>query len=137
MKKLLALILAILMLTALASCGVDSDNKNDVTTEADVLNGQENNDPVINNDLTFNITVISGTTGMGFAKLMNDDKLGNAGFDYNFEVVSGADVVAPAIINGSADIAAVPTNLAATLYKKTNGDIRILAANTLGVLYLI
>ena len=42
-----------------------------------------------------------------------------------------------AITGGSADIAAVPTNLAATLYKKTSGKVQVLAVNTLGVLYML
>ena len=35
------------------------------------------------------------------------------------------------------DIAAVPTNLAAVLYKKTEGKVKIAALNTLGVLYVL
>ena len=46
-------------------------------------------------------------------------------------------MVSPLIINGDADIAAVPTNLAAVLYNKTQGGVRVLAVNTLGVLYLL
>ena len=103
-------------------------------TAADTEKDEENS---IDNTLPFNITVISGTTGMGFAKMMDDVKNGAASFPYNFEIVSGADVVAPAIIGKTADIAAVPTNLAAVLYNKTGGEIVVLAANTLGVLYLI
>ena len=48
-----------------------------------------------------------------------------------------ATLVAPLVIGGSVDIAAVPTNLAATLYNKTEGGIEVLAVNTLGVLYLV
>ena len=157
MKKLLAIILSIAMLLCFAACGNTAaggnDTESDTTlstdtetstdtaadtgtdTAADTAAGTE--EVKVDNELPFNITVISGTTGMGFAKLMNDTENGNASFAYNFEIVSGADVVAPAIINGSTDIAAVPTNLAAVLYAKTNGEVQILAANTLGVLYVI
>lgn len=147
MKKLLAIILSILMLISLASCAGGNEGAETETnavsdtasttdtsaeTEAETDAAEE-----IDRDLAFNITVISGTTGMGFAKMMNDAKNGTAGFDYSFEIVSGADVVAPAIINGTTDIAAVPTNLAAVLFAKTKGEVQILAANTLGVLYVI
>ena len=47
------------------------------------------------------------------------------------------DEVVAAISNGDADIAAVATNLAATLYNKTNGGVTVLAVNTLGVLALL
>ena len=120
MKKLLALTLSLIMLLSLAACAP----KNDPGT------GEENK-------LTINITAIAGTTGMGFAKLMDDDKNGNAAFDYNFEIVGAADLASSAIIGGKADIAAVPTNLAAVLHKKTEGQVQIIAANTLGVLYLL
>ncbi len=144
MKRLLSITLAILMLIFLVSCGNVSNDKDKEsvsdTTEnmvSDTEQSLETDKTEIDNTLPFNITVISGTTGMGFAKMINDSSENKANFPYNFEIVSGADLVAPAIINGTADIAAVPTNLAAVLYAKTNGEIQILAANTLGVLYLI
>ncbi len=145
MKKLLSIIIAVLMLTALASCTskpepgeadttATADTATDTSAASDTESTPEADDPKAPE---FNITVISGTTGMGFAKMMKDSENGSASFPYNFEVVGGADAVVPAITGGNADIAAVPTNLAATLYKKTGGEIQILAANTLGVLYLI
>ena len=48
-----------------------------------------------------------------------------------------ASTVSAALISGEADIAALPTNAAATVYNKTNGGVQILAINTLGCLYLI
>ena len=41
------------------------------------------------------------------------------------------------MISGSVDIAAVPTNLAAVLFNKTEGKVRVVAINTLGVLYIV
>ncbi len=143
MKKLISLILALIMLFAFTSCTNGNTQNEETNASSDTVaentpdTSADTEDVQIDNTLPFNITVISGTTGMGFAKLMNDAKEGNASFPYNFEIVSGADVVAPAIINGSTDIAAVPTNLAAVLYAKTKGEVQILAANTLGVLYVI
>jgi len=87
--------------------------------------------------LKVNVTVLSGTTGMGAAKLISDSKKGNAALDYTFTVVSDPTQIAAGIVGGSIDIAAVPTNLASTLYKKTNGGVQVLAINTLGVLYII
>ena len=87
--------------------------------------------------LKVNVTVLSGTTGMGMAKLMSEKKAGNAALDYNFTVVSDPTQIAAGIVGESIDIAAVPTNLASTLYKKTSGNVNVLALNTLGVLYVI
>lgn len=81
---------------------------------------------------TVNIAVLAGPTGMGAAALMKEEKTG-----YKFTVATAPDQVAPALISGEYDIAAVPTNLAATLYRKTSGGIAVLAVNTGGVLYVL
>ena len=41
------------------------------------------------------------------------------------------------IVQGQVDIAAVPANLAAVLYQKTEKNVSVMAVNTLGVLYLV
>lgn len=78
------------------------------------------------------IVTLKGPTGIGMVKMMND----NDG-TYNFTLVGAPDEATAAIVSGSVDIAAVPTNLAATLYQKTNGNVQLLALNTLGVLSIM
>ena len=80
---------------------------------------------------------MTGPTGMGLARLLEDDANGTSANDYDFTLAGSADVLNPMIINGELDIAAVPANLASVLYNKTNGGIRVLAVNTLGVLYVV
>ena len=80
-----------------------------------------------------NVMVLNGTTGFGMAKLMADADPS----DWAFTVETDASAVTAALINGSCDIAALPTNAAATLYNKTQGGVQLLALNTLGVLYLV
>ena len=48
-----------------------------------------------------------------------------------------ANDIVPRLTNGELDIAAIPTNLAATLYNRTDGGIKLLALNTLGVLHIL
>lgn len=84
-----------------------------------------------------NVTVLNGTTGFGMAKLMKDNADGKANLSYKFDVQADASNVLKALINGSTDIAALPTNAAATVYNKTNGGVQVLALNTLGVLYVV
>lgn len=91
----------------------------------------------IDDELQINVTVLSGTTGFGAAKMINDSKEGKTALNYNFTVESDAANVQAGLINGSIDIAALPTNAAAALYNKTEGGIKIAAVNTLGVLYLM
>lgn len=84
-----------------------------------------------------NVYTLNGTTGFGMAKLMKDASAGNTALDYTFTVKTDAADVLAALINGDADIAALPTNAAANLYNKTGGKVAILAVNTLGCLYLM
>ena len=57
---------------------------------------------------------------------------------YNVTLASDpATEVVPRLVNGELDIAAVSTNLAASLYQKTDGGVKVIALNTLGVLYLL
>ena len=83
------------------------------------------------------ITTIAGPTGVGMAQLMAQNDAKKTANDYTFNVVDDPTKAVAAITGGSADIAAVPTNLAATLYKKTSGKVQVLAVNTLGVLYML
>ncbi len=131
--KILALICAILMLlTSVALVSCDTSSTNDEETSA-----SENDAPTLDRSLPINISVLNGTTGFGMAKLMDDNNNGKADLKYSFSVETDASNVTAALINGSVDIAALPTNAAANLYNKTNGKVQIAAINTLGVLYLV
>ena len=79
------------------------------------------------------VAALKGPTAMGMVKMMNDD----AGANWNFSIAAATDEIAPKLIQGELDIAAVPANLAATLYNKTQGKVQVLAINTLGMLYII
>lgn len=87
--------------------------------------------------LPIKVTVLNGTTGFGIARLMQNAKNGAASLNYTFDVQMDASNVMAALINGSTDIAALPTNAAATVYNRTDGAIQVLALNTLGVLYVV
>ena len=83
------------------------------------------------------VTTLNGTTGFGMAKLMYDNNAGTTENSYTFNVVSDASSIVTGLINGSIDIAALPTNAASNVYNKTNGNVQVLAINTLGVLYTL
>lgn len=57
--------------------------------------------------------------------------------NYSFTVETDPSNATAALVNGTADIAALPTNAAAALYNKTNGAVQVLALNTRGVLYVV
>ena len=77
------------------------------------------------------VAALKGPTAMGMVQLMRD------GTGYEFTLAASADEVTPKLIQGELDIAAVPANLAAVLYNNTSGGVRVLAVNTLGVLYIV
>ena len=83
-----------------------------------------------------NLAMLNGPTGMGAAKLIADDAEGTTLNDYNVEVLSQPTDVTAKLSSGEVDIAALPTNVAATYYNKTE-SIQMLALNTLGVLYIL
>lgn len=77
-----------------------------------------------------NVGALKGPTAMGMAQMLDDES-------YNFTIAASPDEIVPMIVQGKADIAAVPANLAAVLYQKTEKNVSVLAVNTLGVLYLV
>lgn len=129
-KTLVALSLSlILCLSFLTACGKDKADDTTTTTSPVVKTPDK--------ELAIDIAVLSGTTGLGIAKMINDVAQKQTDMNYKIEVYSSADMINPGLINGEIEIAALPTNVASVLYKKTNGNILVAAVNTKGVLYLL
>lgn len=112
--KLIAALLAMLMIASLVACAKKPDE-----------------------ELEINVYLLNGTTALGASKMIADEKADADSMNYKFEIFAAADAITGAIISGEADIAALPTNVAAKLYKKSEGKIQLLALNTLGVLHLL
>ena len=132
LNHLLALCLTLALVFSLAACGQKADEtpndaQNDQQTE------QEEFAPA-----SYSIAALKGPTAMGLVKLMKDSESGETtGNEYTFTLAGSADEVTPALLKGELDMACVPANLAAVLYNKTEGEIEVLAVNTLGVLYIV
>ncbi len=123
MKKLLALALSlILVVAAFAGCGAPKD---DVSSA-----------PQKTASATIRIAGMKGPTTMGLASLLDRNSRKETHNEYVFSLKGAADEITPLLNKGELDIAAVPANLAATLYNKTEGKITLLAVNTLGVIYI-
>ena len=85
-----------------------------------------------------NIGVIQGPSVMGMIGLMNEADSGHLGDDiYNFTLAGSPDEIVPNVVQGNFDIAAVPPNLASVLYNNTDGEVQVVAINTLGVLHIV
>ena len=125
MKKVLSLVLSMVMcLSVFTACGGETE----VDTPAPAA--------------IFRIAGMKGPTTMGMTKLMKDAEANNAdqayeGNIYNVEMFGTAQEINPLMIQGQLDVAAVPANVAATLYAKTKGEVQVVAVNSLGVLYMV
>ncbi len=132
MKKFLSVLLAVLSISLiLASCG----NSAEETTVNENATNEETTVPAEKE--VINIGLLKGPTGMGAAILLENDKNGTANAEYNLTLAGAPDVLQSSLINEELDMAALPTNVAAVLNKKTEGKVQILAVNTLGVIYLM
>lgn len=115
MKKLLSVFLVLIfVVSALASC---ADEPKDPTTVR--LGG------------------MTGPTSIGMAHLLSENAAGKTQNKYEFTLAGTGQDIRTKLTQGELDIAAIPANLAATLYKATNGEIQVLAINTLGVVSLL
>lgn len=144
MKKLLSVLLITVLLGAvMAGCGNTSNTpvpKTTVTpspsTEATPAPAPESEEPEYE-PVDMRIAGMTGSTSMGMAKLMESAEAGNAKNNYIFTIAGSADEITPKLIKGELDVAAVPANLASVLYNNTGKKVRLLAVNTLGVLYIV
>ena len=114
MKRVFALLLALAMVLAMTACG--------------------GKDP---EPMAIRVAGMKGPTSMGMVKLMEDDEKGESFHDYAFTIATSADEITPKLKQGEYDIAAVPANLASILYNNMEGQVKLLAINTLGVVYIV
>lgn len=124
-KKLLLVIFAVLTLLVLAACSPTPADNN--TDNPDEQNAQEE-------AVTPSVMALKGPTGVAMAKMIDDN---DANQKYQFSLVGSPDEIVSAISSGEADIAAMPTNLAAKLYAKNEGDLQMISVIADGSLYLL
>lgn len=124
MKKIVSLLLAVIMLFGLASCTAGAPDTSSVSST-----------PAVRANV--NIAVLKGPTGIGASKLLSDSDAGKTANKYTYTIAGDPTEVNPKLLNGTFDIAAVPTNVAALLYNNSNGKIKMVAINTLSVLYVL
>ena len=150
-RKLLALTLSLALTAGLAACSTQAPAEDTPVPES-TAPAAETQTPAAETAVpyqTVHLGLLSGPTGMGAAKMLADNDEAYAqveagtyegGTLLRYEVTLGSDPandIVPRLTNGELDIAAIPTNLAATLYNRTDGGIKLLALNTLGVLHIL
>jgi len=84
-----------------------------------------------------NIATLKGPTSMGMINMIDKQMLNNDMTKVNYEIIETPTLMMGKVLNNEVQIAAVPTNLAAILYNKTEGEYQFLAENTLSVLHIV
>lgn len=125
-RAIVSLLLALTLALSLTACGGQANSEPKQPDTQEELTAAE-----------INLYVLSGPTGIGAMNLWAAADAGETKNTYHITMPGANDEVVAALSKGDADIAAVATNLAATLYNKTDGGVTVLAVNTLGVLSLL
>lgn len=123
-------------LLTITACQTNNTVNNDGTTNSSTtaVNGTKAPDYMSQH---VKVAALKGPTAIGMVKLMKDNKEEQAANDYEFTIAAAADEFTSLLIKGDIQLAALPCNAAATLYNKSEGKIRLLGINTLGVLYIL
>lgn len=144
MKKVISLALVLVLCLCLCGCANTAEPSGSGSSAAVSSQPQsslpESSEPVSSAPApelgTANVAALKGPTAMGMVKLMDDESEAEDSH-FNFTIAAAADEITPKLVQGELDIAAVPANLASVLYNNTQGQIQVLAVNTLGVLYIV
>ncbi|GJN65789.1 ABC transporter substrate-binding protein [Faecalibacterium gallinarum] len=142
MKRLVSLLLAAAMSLALAACGASSSGSSvaagsAASSQPASSSASSEAAETLSTTEPVRIAGLKGPTTMGLVNLLPMMEAGETAIDYDLQLYGTADEIVPLLMKGELDMAAIPANLAATLYQKTEGQIQALAVNTLGVLYVV
>lgn len=147
--RLLAGLTALAMTAALAGCGAaesaaPAQSETPAATEAPAESEPAPTEAPAETAETaaaagaLRVAGLKGPTTMGLINLVDSAAAGaDYGFTLDFSMYGAADEIVPQLVKGELDAAAVPANLAATLYQRTEGAVQVAAVNTLGVLYIL
>lgn len=154
LKGLSVLLIMIMIMIPFVSCtsndGGGSDDEVSSQTPSDsaldeVSNPQEDDTeeyvapprPDDSGKTMVRLGVLKGPTGIGAVNLIDKGAASMALNGYDVTLAGAPDEITSQILAGEIDIAAVPTNLASILYNKTEGQVQMLAINTLGVIHML
>ena len=144
MKKLTSMLLALALVLSLAACGgaasssvASSAASSEAVPEAASEAASSEEAKELSTTDALRIAGLKGPTTMGLVNLLSMEEDDTASMDYDLQLYGAADEIVPLLMKGELDMAAIPANLAATLYQKTEGGIQAVAVNTLGVLYVV
>ena len=137
-KKVLSAVLALAMAASLAACGgAAAVSSTEPASEPAATEAPAETTETAAESAGIRIAGLKGPTTMGLVNLIAQAEAGQTAQDYAFTMYGAADEIVPLLVKGEMDAAAIPANLAATLYQKTGGALEVACINTLGVLYVV
>lgn len=138
MKKIVSALLSAAMVLGLVGCGGAASSAGTPASSQTAFSAAESAvSEAPSQQGTVRLAGLKGPTTMGMVNLDTLAAEGTAQQEYELNMYGAADEIVPLLVKGEVDIAAIPANLAATLYQKTEGGIEVMAVNTLGVLYVV
>ena len=125
MKKIITLLLTIVIgATLMVGCNESKENGE----------LEENKSEVTNKDVK--VVVPDGLPAISLAKLAKENPEIKSGYNINYSIESTSDALSTVVMKEEADIAIVPSNMAAIAYNKTS-NYKILGTVGMGSFYLV
>ena len=121
-KKTIGLIILFLSITLIVACSNNS--------------GDTNSGDISKEELNINFCYRDGIPGLTVVKLIKDNPIIDKNININYETLSSPDLLVSKVLKEEADIAIVPSNLAAQAYNK-GLDYKIVGTSNWGTLYLL
>lgn len=110
----------------------------EVPAEAEEASAATETEPEVSEEpTTIRLGGLKGPTSIGMVKLLDDADNGLTENTYEYTMAAAADELTPKLLQGEIDIIAVPANVGSVLYNKSEGNVNMLAINTLGVVYVV
>lgn len=135
--RLLALAAStILSFSLLVGCTTNSStetSKEETVTEESTTEGITESTGETENSKVTKVVSLKGPTSLGLLNMMEEA----SAEEFDFTIAVDPAEAAAMLATGKADIALLPANVSSTVFKNTEGKVKVLNINTLGVVYLI
>jgi NitT/TauT family transport system substrate-binding protein len=142
-RKISVMIALVLVLAMLAACSGKGGAEETVSTASaqeataslsvtatEAATPEATEPPTFDESNPLPVATLAGPTGMGMIGLFGNPA-------YEVGLYTSPDQVTTKLISGEVSVAAVPSNLAAVLYNRMGGGVKIAAVTTMGVLYIL
>ena len=136
-KRILAVMACALL--ALSGCAKTNVNESTSGAESTAAESTQTSTAGANEESlgTIKLGGLKGPTSIGLVKLIDDANKGSLAYNVDFDMETAPDVMAPKLLNGEVDIAALPVNMGSVLFNNSDGKVTMLDISTLGILYIL